>query len=204
MKIGILGISANPPHLGHERLIVSLMRSKKFDKLILYLTGNRKDKQYVHPDHRVAMTELAFGKFRLRPNFKTEFVIRYSDAYSENTPTIILLRKLQEEFPDDQLVFIIGSDLMYPQKDKNNKGEIETDWIEGEKLIKEYDFLIFPREDYPVFGIPEHFEYIPEIIPNISSTKIRNYIKHKSQEAYIEDNISEDVAAYIYKYKLYQ
>lgn len=197
MKIGILGISADPPHRGHEILVASMMKSKKFDKLILYLTGKRKDKQYVHSDHRVAMTELAFGRFR----FKTEFIIRYSDAYSENTPTIILLKKLQEEFPEDEIVFIIGSDLVLKRKKWGNKCEIQAFWVDGERLMKEFSFFVIPRASYPVTDLPEHFECFEKIIPNISSTEIRQCIKNNEE---FMEYVSIDVASYIYKYKLYQ
>jgi nicotinate (nicotinamide) nucleotide adenylyltransferase len=200
-RIGVLGISANPPHLGHEMLVTSIMKSERFDKLYLILTGNRKDKQYVHPDHRVAMAELAFGRFRLHPFYRTDFIIRYSDVYSKNTPTITFLRNMQEEFPEAQLTFIVGSDLLYPQKDKKGQCEIETDWIEGKQLLKDFKFLVVPRKDYSVSLIPDRFDFINEIIPNISSTLIRDCIKHDVR--FIE-HVSGDVGTYIYRHHLYE
>ena len=205
MKIGVLGISANPPHRGHEMLITAIMKSERFDTLFLILTGNRKDKQYVHPDHRVAMAESAFGRFRMHPLFKTEFIIRYSDVYSENTPTITLLRNMQEEFPGAQLTFIVGSDLLYPQKDKKGKCEIVTDWIEGKQLLEEFNLLIIPRKDYPIYEIPERYidkqDILNEIIPNIASSTVRYCIENGVR--FIEF-VSGDVATYIYKHKLYE
>lgn len=207
LRIGVLGISANPPHRGHEMLITAIMKSGRFDKLYLVLTGrrNEKNKQYVHPDHRIAMSELAFGRFRMHPLFKTEFIIRYSDVYVKNTPTITFLRGMQEEFPGAQLTFNVGSDLLYPQKDKKGRCEIITDWLEGKQLLKEFNLLVIPRKDYPISEIPERYidghDTLNEIIPNISSSTVRYCIEH--EVSFIEF-VSGDVATYIYKHKLYE
>ena len=202
-RIGILGMSGNPPHRGHEMLITSLLRSGRFDKLIVVLTGRRKeaDKLYVHPDHRVAMAELAFGRFRLHREFKTEFVIRYSDVYFENTPTYTLLNNFQEEFPGDIITFIVGSDLLYPQENLKGKGEIEAVWFKGKQLLKEFNILVVPRKDYSISEVLFQFNHLNEIIPNISSTTIRKCIEEEVR--YLE-HVSGDVAMYMYKHYLYQ
>jgi len=203
-KIGIIGMSCNPPHRGHEMLIAAVLKRGFFDKIFLVLTGNRKepDKQYVHPDHRVAMSELAFGRFRIFSN-ETDFFIRYSDIYTDNTPTITLLRNFQKEFPSALLTFVVGSDLVCPIKGEKGKCVIEKEWVEGEQLLKEFRFLIVPRRDYPVDLIPErkNYDYLNEIIPNISSSMIRYCIKHDVR--YIE-HVSLDVCSYISKHKLYE
>lgn len=201
-KIGIIGISCNPPHRGHEMLIAILLKKEIFNKLILVLTGTRTEsnKQYVHPDHRVAMSELAFGRFRNFPS-KTEFIIRYSNVYTDNIPTIILMRNFQEEYPDAELTFIVGSDLMYPIKGEKGKCEIERYWKEGKQLLKEFKFMVIPRKEYPISMIPGDYDYLEEIIPNISSSLIRYCVKH---DVRFVEHVALDVHHYIYRHKLYE
>jgi len=198
MMIGILGISANPPHIGHEALISNLMDDEVFEKIILILSGERNDKKYVCPDHRVNMSELAFGKFR-DFNYKTEFIIRYNNVYSTNTFSILMLRQLKEEFHQTKLKFIIGSDLIFQ---KNGKCEIESKWYEGVRLMKEFDFLVIRRDQYHINReLSSNFEVYKKIIFNISSTKIRENIKHNIE---FEELVSKNVANYINKHNLYK
>lgn len=190
-RIEIGGSAANPPHLGNVRFIDSLLKSKLFDKIIWVVTGNRKDKsEQVSPDHRVAMTEMTLGRFRA--NTETDFVIRYSDVYSENTPTLILLQKLQEEFSECELTYFFGSDLI---------NEIRTSWYDGERLWEEQNFLVIPREDYPVPELSKNFKVYHKEFPNISSTKIREVIR---KGGHFIPFVTFEVADYIYRHRLYR
>ena len=199
--IGILGISANPPHIGHDLIISNIMTSGIFDEFILILSGNRNDKKYVSPYDRINMSELAFRKFREKKfdYIKTKFFIRYDNVYSDNTPSIILLRQLKEEFQQTDIKFIIGSDLIF---EKNGKCEIESSWFDGEQLMEEFNFLVIQRNDYPINRkLSSNFEIYDKIFANISSTKIRENIKENIE---IEDLVIPSVAEYINKYNLYK
>ncbi len=202
MRIGIAGSSANPPHRGHEMLITHILRSNRYDRLYWVLTGNRKDKKYsVHPDHRVNMTELALGRFRMHPNFVTDFIIRYNDVYTENTNTYVMLKNYEEEFPDADIEFIIGSDLLHPQE--NGLCEIENYWYKGDQVMNQFNFYVIRREGYDgvPHNTPDWFKLSDMRIPNISSSAIRESIFKKND---ITPDVSGDVAAYMFQNKLYR
>lgn len=201
-KIAAGGSAADPPHLGHVVLLTYLLESRLFDRVIWILSGNRNDKQYsVTPDDRVAMTELCVGSLRTKRNLKpthTELIIRYTDVYCENTPTMECIRKLRAEFPGAEITWYTGSDSVEPCFD--GKCEIEFHWDEGKKLMKE-NFLIIPRESYKLPDeLPSNFQVFDKVLPNISSTEIREHIQGGRTIGHL---VMPDVEGYIKKHGLY-
>jgi len=201
-KIVAGGSAADPPHLGHVVLLTHLLESRLFDRVIWILSGNRNDKQYsVTPDDRVAMTELCVGGLRTKRNLKpthTELIIRYTDVYYENTPTMQCIRNLRAEFPGAEITWYTGSDSVTPRF--NGKCEIEAKWGEGKELMKE-KFLILPREDYKLSNeLPPNFEIFNTTLPNISSTEIRERIQDGRTISHL---VIPDVEEYIKTHQLY-
>lgn len=198
MKIAAGGSAADPPHIGHVILLTALIQSNQFSRVIWIPSGSRKDKQYsVSPDDRVAMTELTIRELRLQN--KTELVVRYTDVYYENTPTILCIEILKNEFPETEIVWYTGSDSVAPHPE--GKTEIEKYWYKGEQLMKE-NFLIFPREGYRISpNIPPNFEIFDFKLPNISSSEIRGLIQ---KEEPFEHLVMPSVANYIKRHGLYK
>ncbi|MCQ2513342.1 MAG: nicotinate-nucleotide adenylyltransferase, partial [Lachnospiraceae bacterium] len=121
MKIGILGGTFDPIHYGHLILAETAYDRFHLDKVLIMPAGDPyfKDLDKVGADlHRAEMTKIAIWD---NPHFE------YSDLELKregNTYTVDTLRILHEEYPNDELFFIIGSDTLYQMEKWNRPEEI--------------------------------------------------------------------------------
>jgi len=201
-QIAVGGSAANPPHLGHLALIKALLKFNNFSKVMWIPSGLRHDKKgFVSPDHRVKMTQLTMENITDK-----KFLINLSDVYGENMPTIQWMEILQEQNPDTEIVWYTGVDSIIPQTRFEGKCEIKARWQAGEKLIKDFKFLIFPRAGFPhpsKFDIPlSNFKILDVELPDISSSVIRRLIAENNPG--FENLVTDNVAEYIKEKQLYR
>lgn len=199
-RIAIGGSAANPPHLGHRKLIDGLLKSGAFDTVIWIPSGDRDDKEYhVSQDDRVAMTQLTFPSIWLigKPQFRT----RFNDVYNANTPTIEVIEEFERKFPEDQIVWFTGADSVFPREDLDGKCDLET-WDRGEELMQKR-FCIIPRPGYPdprLLCLPNQFEVVDVEQLGINSSDVRSLIR---KGLAFEGLVTYEVAEYIKQNKLY-
>lgn len=109
MKIGILGGTFDPIHMGHLILAETAYDAAGLDKLLLMPTGRSyfKDGQNVtDPQIRMAMTRLAAaGTQHFEPSDRE--TNRPGKTYTVDT-----LEELHEIYPDDELYYIVGADTL--------------------------------------------------------------------------------------------
>ncbi len=108
MRIGIFGGTFNPPHQGHKKLALEFMSRLSLDLMMIIPTYT--------PPHKDA-PDLASGEDRLnmcRLCFNEGFFTisdielqRKGKSYTVNT-----LQQIKEQYPDDELFFIMGSDML--------------------------------------------------------------------------------------------
>ncbi|MCF7908461.1 MAG: nicotinate (nicotinamide) nucleotide adenylyltransferase [Candidatus Omnitrophica bacterium] len=186
MKIGILGGTFNPPHLGHSVLAIEAMEQLKLDKVLLVPTNIAPHKQNdkVEVARRLDMISLAFSQDK---RFKIEDceIKRGGTSY-----TIDTIKELKDKYPDDQFYLIIGSDLA-------NDFSSWKDYQEVKKLIK---IAVACRNNYP---LKEKDDFILLDIAQlyISSSQIRQLFK---EGHCIEHLVKDRVFEYIKKHNLYQ
>jgi nicotinate (nicotinamide) nucleotide adenylyltransferase len=203
LPIAIGGSAANPATIGHYRLIEWLLNSGKFSTVIWILSGDRPDKNnLIDSDHRLALTLLTFPQeWFLRTDVR--FVISFEDVYGKNTPTIDWLEKTQKIYFDNKLIWYTGADSVIPKPEYNNLSEIETKWVRGSELIKNWNFLVFPRHGYTdikTLSLPSNFEIADAELPEVSSSEVRRRII--SGEPF-EDLMMPNAVKYIKQNKLY-
>jgi len=192
MKIGIFGGSFNPVHYGH--LEISKKALKYVDEVWIMPCYNHPfEKNNISFHHRYKMIEIALKELG---NEK----IKVSDfEYKKNkkSETINTLKKLGNEYPDYNFVWILGSDVL---------SEIKK-WKNYRELIKKTRFLIIER---PEFSLKNNSKSIPSglksignirISRTISSTLIRTKIK-KGED--VKNLLPVGVADYIKKNELYK
>lgn len=185
MKIGIFGGCFSPPHKSHKKIVYELLNY--VDKIIIVPTGNKYNKVELATDiDRIKMLKLIFNDDRI--------VISDYEFKSELTYTYQTLDHFKEEYPNDDIYFITGTD---------NIKEIKT-WKRYEYLLSTYKFLIVRRGNDDLESTIK--EYGNNLIPifikfkNISSTQIRQRIKeNKSLYNYLD----KEVIKYIEDKKLY-
>jgi nicotinate-nucleotide adenylyltransferase len=105
-RIGVFGGAFDPPHKAHVALASAALTEAGLDLLYIVPTGQawHKPRTLSAPEHRLAMTRLAFeGMGRVVVDDRE--IRREGPSY-----TIDTLEALQAEHPGAQLVLVIGAD----------------------------------------------------------------------------------------------
>jgi nicotinate-nucleotide adenylyltransferase len=198
MKIGLMGGTFNPIHLGHLLISEYIRTNFPLDKIIFIPSGNPPHKEYddiVSSQHRLNMVVLATQENPYFEVSKNE-IERQGKSYTVDT-----LMEFKDIYPNDELYFIIGEDSLYNLRN----------WKDPEKLFCIINFIVIGRnnlEDKNMltkiselnvkYGATIH--YIDGPIIQISSTDIRNNIKNFQSIKYL---VPETVEKYIIDNKLY-
>ena len=165
-KIALFGTSADPPTLGHKKIIHEL--SQKYKLVISYASNNPSK------DHKENLFFRSLLLEKLICDFNNPHII--FDQCLSSPWAISSIKRCKEKYFSDQIDFIIGSDLI---------SEIFL-WRNFDQIIREVKFLIIPRKGYPI-----EEKYLREIkekngdyelsdleIPKISSSMIRDHHEH--------------------------
>ncbi len=172
MRIGILGGTFDPIHNGHLQLARAALVIGNLHKVLFLVSKMPPHKSArVSAQERYEMVELALEN---EPQMEACDIEIHREGKSYTANSLMLLR---DHFPDAELFYIIGSDVL-PSLPY---------WYKSEQIFSEVDFLCFRRKglDGPleaqIFGFtPEwkrkvHIIDVP--IPDISSKKIREALK---------------------------
>ena len=108
MRIGIFGGTFNPPHKGHKRMALEMMRAASLDKILIIPTFTPPHKtapELAGTEDRMKMCELLFSE----DCFEVSGIEIRREGKSYTVDTVSELKKL---YPDDELFLIIGSDML--------------------------------------------------------------------------------------------
>ena len=165
-KIGIYSGSFNPIHHGHVMLASYLVEFSDLDELWFVVSPQnpfKKKADLLDDSERLKMVELALeGDERLR-------VCDIEMHLPTPSYTINTLTALSEQHPDCQFVFICGMDSL----------QGFSGWREAQKILDNYQLLVFPREGYDGGELVNHpsVTILKTPIVEISSTFIRQCVK---------------------------
>lgn len=187
-KIGILGGSFNPVHIGHIILATYMVQWGYVDKVWLTLSPmnpHKKDSHELIPDiKRLSMLNIAIKGI--------ENIDVCDIELSLPTPsyTINMLDALSSTYPNKKFKLIIGSD----------NWAVFDKWRSGETILDKYGVFVYPRPGYPVEFNADGMELVNAPTVNLSSTFIRKAIsKGKNIEAFLPTGVYK----YIINHKLY-
>ncbi|MFH0847259.1 MAG: nicotinate-nucleotide adenylyltransferase [Chloroflexota bacterium] len=200
MKIGVLGGTFDPPHLGHLRLAEAVRLKLGLDEVLFVPAGvpylKEGDRAITPAEHRVAMVRLAIKDY---PHFRLSLTEVERPGPSYTVDTIAELRKDLKE--GDELFFILGWDNLLAL----------PGWREPPRLVKLCKLVAMPRAGYPVPDLKALDKVIPGIalrttvlfspVINISATVIRERV---ARGLSVSQLVPEAVAEYIKKHQLYQ
>ena len=163
-RIGILGGTFNPIHIGHLDVAWKALELYKLDKVLFMpcnLPTHKDDSGLVEASHRANMVQIA-----IQGNEKFELCLMEIErgGVSYTIDTILDIKKL---FPRGRFYYIIGEDW-----------DISS-WRGAEQLVEEVEFIKLPRK-LPIssteFRATRNRYYVPE--------KVFNYIERN--ELYAE------------------
>jgi nicotinate-nucleotide adenylyltransferase len=185
-KIGILGGTFNPPHLGHLILAQEMLDKLHLDKIFFVPTNipPHKNTHLIDVRHRLAMVRLLI-KDNKRFSCLSLEAKRGGVSYSIDT-----IKALKRKFPHDTFYFIVGSDLV---------SEFHT-WKDYRKIKKIVTVVVAMRDHFPIRK-RKGFMFINILQVDISSSLIRGLIKKKFSITYL---VHRDVERYINRYKFYR
>ena len=125
MKIGVYGGTFNPPHLGHVTAARAVFELLKLDRLLLVPAGLPPHKALPAgsptPEQRLELTRLAGEQLGLGDRVQTLDIEVHRGGRSFTADT---LRQLKEQYPDDELWLLMGTDMFLTLQDWHTPEEI--------------------------------------------------------------------------------
>ena len=193
-KIGIMGGTFDPIHVGHLMIAEAVWDEYKLEKVLFILSANPPHKHDVMTSarHRFNMTLLATCS---KPHFEVSSIEMDRTGPSYTIDTIKALKKIYGD--DTDFYFIIGADCIH---------ELPS-WHKIDELLKICKFIATKRPSYKLdlsIIAKEFSDYNIQLLETpeleISSTDIRQRIKKGYSIQYIT---TEQVQQYIRKEELY-
>ena len=198
-KIGILGGTFNPIHIGHLTLAQNAMEYCALEKVLFVPSGCsylKDPKEIASTEHRVRMTELA-----IKNNDRFELSTVESDREG-NSYTYETLEILNTEHPDTDFYFIVGADTFM----------FMENWMEPQRIFSACKIICAKRDGMDSEELNEKAVHlkkkynadmiimdIPEI--DVSSSTVRRLLRSGISCRYYLD---EDVRRYISDNGLYK
>jgi len=168
-KIGILGGTFDPPHIGHLHISKIAIKKLKLSKMIWVITKRNplKKKPHLKIRHRLNLSKKITKK-------EKKIQVKYFDDKIKSTKTYDLLNYLKKRNVDSKLFFIIGAD---------NLAQIHK-WHNWQKIPMFAKIVVLPRQNYSLKSlksavykklIKKDLIYIKSKKINISSSLIRKF-----------------------------
>jgi nicotinate-nucleotide adenylyltransferase len=197
MKLGVLGGTFDPPHVGHLALAEAARRHLALDKVLLVPAGEpwRKEGRQVSPaEHRLAMTRLAIEGL---DGFEvsTIEVDRPGPSYIVDT-----LAELLARFgPDTELYLVMGQDALLDLPNWKDPERIAAlAWLAVALRSPGRDLDVTDVRGVP--GILNRLIVVPMSFMDVSGTALREWAR---KGASLEGLVPPAVEAYIKEHGLY-
>ena len=188
MRIGILGGTFNPIHVGHLILAEEALAKLSLDKVVFVPTHIPPHKNVgdAKPKDRLKMTELAIA------NNDSFEVSTFELDSKKKSYSIDTLKSFRDKYGESvQLYFITGSDLL---KDLFS-------WKNVNEIFKMSKFIVANRAGYPLNNVPDEVETVVITPIEVSSEDIRKRLKESRSIRYL---VPEKVRSYIARHGLYK
>lgn len=186
MNIAILGGRFDPPHIWHYWSAQQVLEN---------VSGV--DQVWLMPDYQNAFKPIvasAVDRVQMLHFLETGRIklSTIAVAKEEVTYTVGVANELKKD-TSNRYFWIVGSD---------TTAEFSR-WRDYQKLSRLLEFLVFPRKDYPIKGLPSGFKRVEGnlLLSNVSSTLIRDRIK---QGKTISGLVFPEVEEYLRRRNLYK
>jgi nicotinate-nucleotide adenylyltransferase len=186
-KVGLLGGTFNPPHMGHLVIAEQVLKKANLDEIRFlpnHVPPHKQVDDCVTTNQRLFMLQQAI---KGNPHFSIERIELEREGASYTYDTIKLLTEREEE---TEFSFIIGGDMI----------EYLPKWYRIEDLQEMVRFIGVNRPSYShETSFDVQLIEVPEI--DISSSYIRDTVKKGQSVRYL---VPDDVCRFIKEEKLYE
>ena len=196
--IVMFGGSFNPPLNSHFSLAQQIINEYEYIEKIVFIPVNSKYEKngLIENYHRYNMLKLVCDKNK-------DFLVSDIELNKQKQLyTIDTLEILQNQYPDYNIYFTIGTDNL----------KLLYTWGNAKKLITNFKVLVLERDEDKIDEIIENDEFLKQykssfikakenIRSNISSTLVREKIKKGKSIRYL---VPDEVIEYIEKNNLYK
>lgn len=165
MRIGIYCGSFNPVHKGHIRIVNQCLEQSLVDVVFIIPTGNYW--------YKTDLMDLNKRIHMLR--FYEDRKIRVADQYSEYQYTYQIFEKLEEDYPYDEKILILGADNL----------EKFDEWMNYEYLLK-FEFIIIRRNDLDQGYVENRMKQLGK-----ENYKVLNIDNIDISSTYIRENLDD-------------
>ena len=187
MKTGILGGTFNPIHIGHLILAEEAREKLGLDRIIFvpaYLPPHKDNADIAPASARLTMVGLAIKGNKY-------FSVSNAEIKRDGRSfTIDTIKEFKKIYPQDELYFIIGSDLL----------TYLAEWKDLDEIIKLVKFITVTRPGYPLEKIPLYISTVAIRAVDVSGFQIRSRVKGNRSFRYL---VPDAVHRYIIRNKLY-
>lgn len=200
MKIGIMGGTFDPVHIGHLLLGEFAYEEFKLDEIWFMPNGNPPHKKTEYTEeslrHRIEMVKLAVSDV---PYFK---VCLYEAETEEHSYTYSTMQEFNRRYPENDFYFILGADSLFAIEE----------WRNFQEIFPTCTILAAMRDDKDVQSMHDQIDYLSDRygariellrapLVEISSTVIRRRASRGLSARYM---VPDRVAGYIAEHKLYR
>lgn len=190
MRLGILGGSFDPPHVGHLLVASDAFEALALDRLIVVpaaVQPLKAGRASATAAQRLAMVRMLFGD---DPRFVVDPVEIGREGLSYSVDT---LATFAEQYADAERFLLVGADVLpsFPR------------WREPERIVRLARLTVLQRGDGPVdlTGVPGSPLVLRTRRVDVSSTEIRERVRTGHS---IHGFVPEAVAAFIEAERLYR
>jgi nicotinate-nucleotide adenylyltransferase len=199
MKIGLFFGTFNPVHVGHLVIANYMAQYTGLDQVWLVVTPQNplKKKSTLLPDfHRLMLVKEAIDENPRLKASDVEFTLKKPNY------TIHTLTHLMEQYPKHEFALILGED---------NLRTLDK-WFNYEQILEKHKLYVYPRtltdtenesdSKSSNFRSHKNVVFCADVpMMNISSTFIRNAIKHGKDVSYL---LTEPVKKYVEEMNFYK
>lgn len=196
-KVGIMGGTFDPIHVGHLILAENARVCLELDEILFIPSGTPYMKENVLDSRtRIAMTSAAIED---NPYFALS---KIEAERSGRTYTYETLQQLKQDNPNTEYYFIVGADSLFSM----------DGWKNPEAIFSSCIIIAAMREGHSRIELCQQIEYLKEryyadvrLLPernvDISSTDIRDRVRNHESIRYL---VHDSVLDYIEKHHIYQ
>ena len=200
-----MGGTFDPVHYGHTGLASAAYKELDLSKVIImpaYIQPFKRDRAITSDVHRVEMLKLALEKEATYLDDSPFEISTWEIEKGGVSYTYDTLVHLKEVYPEDEILFIMGSDSLL---------KVES-WYKGKELLENFSFGVGLRESDDIEEVEFCKKHLEEnygtkifllkgkMLP-FSSTMIREALE---EEGSISGMVAPEVENYIYGNKLYE